>query len=164
MKKIIIWLSVVVMIILGYDKIAISDGALPTDPRCQNLPDPTSGPFIEGTFSIAYDKVDQTNKHYNCHVVLKANNQVHLFSFPISYGGRNICTYSPWEFMEKYKGIPCTLGVENAFKMKGIPVITDMRIKNQDSCGNINLTEPWKSPSNPDAMIYGEIKITVVPK
>lgn len=147
--------------------IAAGDGGGPEPTAgCASLPQPTeASPLVTGFFSVAYDKSTCSIKypeecpHYDVHVVLERSDfesQVeqdvrHLFSFPVSKGDRNLCSYTDAELKAKYKLAPCIYKVGQAFNLQGVPVLTDLSVTSRDFCC-----------AAADAMISGTIKIRVV--
>jgi hypothetical protein len=140
-------------LVFGFYGIAIGGGA--EDPFCQDLPAPTSGHFINGHFTAALDKsycgFISCGGHHNIHLELKRHKEVHLFSFLAPLGDKDICSYSDVEIKELFKGKPCELRIEEAFNLRGIPVVVDLSITKKDFCDTYE-----------DAMISGEVLIRVV--
>jgi len=142
-------------VIFGFYGVAFSGGG-PEDPACPTpLPDPDAGKFLRGEFTVAPDKgpcspYDEC-LHYNVHYLLKWGNQRHLFSFPTSMGTGDLCSYSSEELKDIFARVPCGMEVGVAFGLSGVPVITNLEIVKQYSCGTN------------DEMIRGEIVIRVVP-
>lgn len=112
----------------------------------------TEGPYLLGTFSAAYDKSESSDGHVDVHVTLTRFLKVHLFSFAAGYA-EDICELDSQILKESFKRVPCLIGVEQAFGLTGIPVITQIRVLKKDFC----------SEGYPDAMIEGIVTIRVVP-
>jgi len=145
------------LLILGLCGIALSMGF--EDPTCEPQ-DPTSGPYIHGTFTVALDGLtlgmdyDIAYEHYNVHLVLHHGRTKHLFSFfaPVEQvGGYNLCTYDAAYLKTEFARMPCSLGVGEAFGLTGFPAISNLHIVKRDFCGT------------PDEMIFGLVTIRVVP-
>lgn len=147
-------LVLVLMFILGFYGVAFSMGY--EDPACQYPPDPSRGPYLYGTFTVARDQSSCSQyeecAHYNVHIVLRHKlNEVRLFSFPTALGTGNLCGYEASVLKTEFARFPCNLGVGEAFGLGGFPVISDLYIVKRDFCGT------------PDEMIHGLITIRVVP-
>lgn len=129
---------------------------------CNNLPDPNSGPFLYGEFTLAVDKVCPPGSecaHYNLHLKLwreKGGNKVeeHLFSSSAPPMEGSICDLRSQYIIDYYGFYPCVMEVEVPFgrNYQGVPVIYELQITNKDFC---------KDP--PNAMISGPVTIRVVP-
>lgn len=163
-------LVLAIVSVLGFYGVAMGEGGGPDPGACafDPWPQPTSGPFLWGEFSIALDKValGEYNAHYNIHVKLARFGKMHLYSFPEGPpSGINICNYTAGDIKNLYKKIPCALGVEGDFGLTGVPVIAELVITNRDFCDGPPPPIPgWKWPNVPeDGMISGLIVIRVVP-
>lgn len=152
-KKIMISCLLAWVAVFGFSGVAISGGGGPEDPACDNLPEPTRGKYISGTFIASMDKSScsqefQMCKHFNIQVELKLANQVHLYSFPATLGTGNLCDFTADNLKTKFARTPCALGVGNDFMLQGTPVIKLLKITHQQ-CD--------------DQIIKGDIDIRVVP-
>lgn len=152
-KKMVISFFTALLTVLGLYGIAICGGGGPEDPACMNLPEPKSGEFIHGTFTVSMDNSDcsQENnecKHFNVVVELKWNHHVHLYSFPATLGSGNLCAFSAKELKNKFSSRACTLKVGENFHLDGTPVISYLMITHQQCDDNL---------------IKGELIIRVVP-
>ena len=144
------------LVTFGFNGVAFSGGG-PEDPACPTpLPDPNAGKFLRGEFTVARDKSEcgqiEGFQVYNVYFGLKWGNQRHLFSFPTPLGAGDLCSYTPDDLLAIFARVPCSMEVGAAFGLLGVPVITNLEIVQQDSCG-ITM----------DEMIRGEIVIRVVP-
>lgn len=150
--KIIFTLAMSLVVIFGFYGLAFSGGGGPEDPGCQVLPDPTSGPYIWGTFTASEDTDECSQSypgecaHINVHVELHRFCQVHLYSFPASTC--DLCESTASDFKTWFAGVPCTLGVGQDFGLDGVPVIKNLMITKSECSKN---------------MIKGIITIRVVP-
>lgn len=130
-----------------------------------------SGPFIIGEFTVALDRfTDSLNypeaAHYNFQVTLMHGREVHLFSYWIPVGGRNICEYTDQELKTLYARVPCALNVGQTFGFGGLPLVTELVVYKRDFCSSPNIppayaARGWNVPE--EAMIAGVITIRVVP-
>jgi hypothetical protein len=155
-RKIIISLLLVLVVIFCSHEVAFSKGGGFEDPACLNLPQPSSGTFLYGTYTVARDKsscsIDLPTAcgHYDVHVVLQKKNKIHLFSF-YDMGTGDLCGLGAAGLKKTFEPYPCIINVEEAFGIAGVPVIVDLNITRKDFCGT------------PDEMIQGQITIRVVP-
>ena len=133
---------------------------------CQKLPEPNSGPYLKGTFTVAYDQSNPNR--YDIHVILEKEEKTfgcakseggvkHLFSFQMvkTQTSKPMCKYENAELKEKYKYGPCMSKAGEKFNLQGVPVLTELSVTQKENCGDTGDT--------PEAMIYGTIKIRVVP-
>jgi hypothetical protein len=157
-RSIIIVILFAVMLVLGSYSAALADGGAEGGPCPDTLPSPTSGPFIRGDFTVAFDKKMQCIEttgcpHYNFHAVLKLGNETHLFSAPQTFHpDTTLCSFSPEQIKGLVERYPCFMDVAGAFGLLGTPVIADL---------NITLCDTFNDPQN--GMILGEVVIRVVP-
>jgi len=152
-KKKMIYLAMALAMVFGFSGVALGGGGGPEDPACDVLPEPTSGRFIWGSFTVAMDTSTCSQEwpecaHFNVHVVLRRFGHVYLYSFPATLGTGDVCSYSASDFKTTFARVPCTLEVGQDFGLEGVPVIKSLRITRQD-CD--------------DQMIKGRIVIRVVP-
>lgn len=157
------------VIIAGFYGVAFSaGGGFEHLPGCEpeNLPLPTSGPYLYGYFTVARDKHRCSNpelglcdincRHYNVQVVLfRELSSIRLFSFedPPDTIEDDLDLCSRATGLKKiYKSYPCDLQVQKSFGIDGVPVITKISIIKKDFCGTKN------------EMIYGIVQIRVVPR
>lgn len=175
-------LVLALVFVLGFYGVAFSGGGEPTKSCPQDMPDPTSGPFLFGAFTVALDKSycgvinADVCSHYTIQLTLARfgkSSQLHLFSFstPSPVTNTSICSLSNSDIKDAYKRMPCLLNVGQAFGLEGTPVIADLHITKKDFCtigpGNPSLTDLSnmtgfdKVPIN--AMISGEVVVRVVP-
>jgi hypothetical protein len=151
-KMILTWVMGTVLVIGIYGP-AIAGGGGPEDPGgCTgDLPAADSGRFIRGEFISAGSYLDTATgqKIIPVAISLQKGDASHLFSFMASF--TDVCTVTAAELVERFKWIPCRLGVAGAFGLSGIPVITNLDIIQTDQCGTFN------------AMVRGEMIIRVVP-
>jgi hypothetical protein len=153
------WLLAFVLI-FGFYGTAFSGGG-PEDPACpagtdeDPLPEPTAGPYLYGTFTVArvVGLLGDFDTTYSVQITLRRKWKTHLFSFQSPLGEGNLCELDERELMEIFKRLPCQLGVGDAFGLEGIPVIKKLWITVVESelCGG------------PGEMIRGWIWIRVVP-
>ena len=66
-------------------------------------------------------------------------------------GAGELCSYTADDLLQTFARVPCAIEVGAEFGLLGVPVITNLEIVQQDSCGTT------------DEMIRGEIVIRVVP-
>ena len=163
----IISLLLTLIFTLGFYEIVLGDGGgWEIPPACQKLPAPDSGPYLKGTFTSAYDQSNPDR--YDIHVVLEKEEKTfgcaksdggvkHLFSFQMvkTTSSKPMCKYESSELKEKYKYAPCMSKVGEKYNLQGIPVLTELAVTQQENCGDTGDT--------PEAMIYGTIKIRIVP-
>jgi len=126
-------------------------------PKCQNLPNPTKGPFLEGFFSASLE-----GDYFYFHAVLyrvvathpRRTTTTHLFYTKIGpKQAPDICKRTDAQLMQEYKWLPCFLEVEKPFNLTGTPVITKLTVLEREFC---------QDPTG-KRMIYGTVKIRVVP-
>jgi len=152
-KRELIPLVVLLVLILGSFGIALADGGADPNACLDPLPPPSSGPFVRGDFTVAFDKRIDSFPHYNFHAVLKYTNDIHLFSAPQkTWVDKTLCDFTASDIKELLKFYPCWMDVGGYFGIIGTPVIADLTITKQDQC-----TDPI------NAMIMGEVVIRVVP-
>lgn len=155
-RKMIISLLLALVVILCSHGVAFSRGSGFEDPTCLNLPQPSSGPFLYGTYTVARDKsscsIDMPTAcgHYNVHVVLQKRTKIHLFSFS-DMGTGDLCSLGAAGLKKTFAPYPCIINVEDAFGISGVPVIVDLNITKKDFCGT------------PDEIIQGQVTIRIVP-
>ena len=165
--KIYLWFFGFVFI-FGFYGIVLWDGGALGGPscNCQPWPEPTSGPFLLGDFTVAFEKslyMEVELPYYNFQVKLKRGTQIHLYSRSLQSGGRNICDYTDAEIKDLYQKLPCIMGVGEDYGLSGVPVIYDLKVTSRDWCGEkIGIQYP-PSYEAQDAMISGKITIRVVP-
>ncbi len=127
-------------------------------PKCQNLPSPTKGPYLEGFFTTSLEG-DYFYFHAVLHRVVathpRRTTTTHLFYTKIGpKQGKDICDRTDADLLNEYKWLPCFLKVEEPFKLTGTPVITKLSVVNREIC---------KDPTTAKRMIFGTVKIRVVP-
>jgi hypothetical protein len=152
--KMILTLVVGALLVLGLYGPAIAGGGGPEDPGgCTGTPPTPNTPvFVKGEFTAApYDDFN-FGKFFVVAISLKHGVKKdatrRLFSFVASE--ENICDVTkvtPEYLKDKFKWVPCRLGVAGAFNIVGVPVITDLEITKVDQCN----TE--------GAMLLGEVVI-----
>jgi len=166
-------LVLIVMFILGLYGFAFGEGGEPGGSCPADLPQPNSGPFVWGEFTVALDKsgcsVGYSDQcaNYVLHAKLRRFGKVHLFSYHTTgLSGINLCDYKVSELKELYKRVPCLLDVGQAFGLQGIPVIAELIISKRDFCkiGLDNPPLPGFDDVPINAMISGEVVIRVVPQ
>ena len=161
MKKIVLSAPLIVLLVIfGFCGAGLCGGGPEGGEWCtkEAIPDPTAGPYLVGAFSAAYDKGADTDGHVNVHVTLSRYLKVHLFSFAAGHGTKSLCEWTPAELKESFRRVPCFMGVQDAFGLTGMPVITNIQIYKKDFC----TVDPGLGYP-PDAMIEGTITIRVVP-
>ncbi|MFZ1991892.1 MAG: hypothetical protein WAW96_19215 [Alphaproteobacteria bacterium] len=157
-SKMIPFLLVLVSI-LGFYGVAFSGGGYEGSGCPATLPEPTSGPILYGTFTVARDRITfgiEGYDHYNVHIVLRHKlNQVHLYSFLAPLGTKGLCDYEEPEIKEIFAKQPCILIDPSDFDLPitSVPVIYDLQISKRDFC----------TSTVGDEMIFGLIAIRVVP-
>lgn len=138
-------------------------GTEPAATGCGTLPQPTElSPLITGHFTAVPWKLEgQAPKQYDIHVVLKRMQWINgkeekiirLYAFRKDIvEQKSLCEYTECEIVQKYLFSPCNRDAEKLFDIKGIPVLTELKVLAKDNCGD---------PEN--TMIYGSFKIRVVP-
>ena len=160
-------LALALVCIFGFYGVAFGGGGEGT--ACENPPDPTRGPFLYGTFTVAHDSstcsIDYEDlcAHNNVHIVLRHKlNQVHLFSFPTPTGApKSLCDYVASNpdpdnhgLKEIFASKPCGENFGEPFGFPPanyFPVIHEIFISKKDFCGSL------------DEMIFGLITIRLVP-
>jgi hypothetical protein len=181
MKKNFMLLILMFISIFFFYGIAMADGGGPENPGsdcdCFEQQDvqPTSGPFLWGTFTVARDRETfgvppsgdfgspDPYDHFNVHVTLRRFGEVHLFHTfrrvpdGISDGLYNLCDLTDAELKEAYERLACDLEVEQAFGLTGTPVLVSLKVK-QDEC-----FVPTSGGDSPEQMIKGTILLRIVP-
>ena len=149
------------------------------DPRCNaaDFPDPTSGPFLTGTFTAAVDKstcsldypgaIPEGYTHYNFHVKLWKRWKSYMFSGPLEVPegsvegnifvfSKKLCEYTNAEIKAIINEEPCNWYVGDPFGFpleQYVPIVVYVRVTDRDFCA-----EPGDKQ-----MIKGFIKIRLVP-
>ena len=154
-KRRIILCLMAILTIFCFFGVTFGSGG-PEDPACPTpLPDPDAGKFLRGEFTVSRDKgpchTVPECAHYNVHIFLKKGKQRHLFSFPVSLGTGDLCSYDAEDFIDAFKRVPCSIEMGLPFGFSGVPVIAELEITTQDSC------------ETSDEMILGTVVIRVVP-
>jgi hypothetical protein len=179
MKKNLIFLTLMLATLFCFYGIVLADGGGPEDPgsdcTCFDTqdPQPTSGPFIWGTFTVARDRetfgvppnFDNPTPydHFNVHVTLRRFGQVHLFHTfrrvpdGIAAGDYNICDLTNDELEEAYERLACDLEVEQYFNLTGTPVLVNLKVTQRECF------VPTNGGDTPEQMIKGAILLRVVP-
>lgn len=162
-KNIFLLFAMAMVIVLGFHSDVLATGGSPDptpDPTCSpdNLPAPTSGSFIMGTYTVGIDQDEGSTfgvDGYQVHVVLSRLGKTHLYSFPLERGETDLCTIAASDIKTYWVGLPCSLGVGADFGLAGTPVLKDVTIIKRDFCPEAGV---GKLP-----MIMGTIVIRVVP-
>ena len=179
MKKTLMFLTLMLATIFCFYGIALADGGGPENPGsdcdCFDTqdPQPTSGPFIWGAFTVARDietfgvecsfASSDPCDHFNVHVTLRRFGQVHLFHTfrrvpdGIGDGIYNICDLTNDELKEAYKRLACDLDVEEYFGLTGTPVLVKLKVKQRECF------IPSSGGDTDQQMIKGTILLRVVP-
>jgi hypothetical protein len=155
MKKIVLFAPLMMLVaVFGFYGTALCAGFGPEGGQdCPTvMPVPTAGPYLVGAFSAAYDKSEVSDGHVNVHVTLSRYLKVHLFSFSAG-SSQDLCAVQPAALKDAFDRVPCFMGVQEAFGLAGVPVITNIQIYKKDFC----------DVGYPQAMIEGTITIRVVP-
>jgi hypothetical protein len=167
-KKAILSVTALICIFILYGTVLGDGGPFPAPPGAPSpLPSPNAGPFLQGTFTAAYD---QTGNDYHIHVILErmeekkswfgckptpkesAEKRLFYFMMPAD-SNRHLYKYENDELKKKYEYAPYGHKVGEAFKLKGIPVLAELSVVTK---------EPYADPKK--GMIYGTLKIRVVPE
>jgi hypothetical protein len=158
-RKMMFSLVLALIAILCFQGLAFSRGSGREDPDCEILPQPSSGTYLYGTYTVARDSsscsIDMPTAcgHYDVHVILQKKNKIHLFSFS-DMGTTDLCSLGAAGLRSTFALYPCYINVGEPFgkgKPAWIPVIVDMTITKKDFCGT------------PAEMVKGQITIRVVP-
>ncbi len=147
----------VILSIFGLYGVAFGGSGEPCPGCCENLPSPTLGPHLYGTFTVARDKSEASiypeYAGYDVQIVLQHKLNQHLFSF-FWLGIGDLCAFEASTLKTQFAKIPCTLEVGQPFGFdpaEFVPVISSLYISKRDFCG----TE--------DEMISGMVTIRLVP-
>lgn len=158
MKKMsVIPLGLVLLLVFGFGGIAFAGGGWedPTCPGPGEYPEPDSGKFLHGDFSVSRETPDLILDIHNYRIQfsLKRKETTHLYSFSLAVDDGNLCGWNNETLLDNpnLEAQPCTLGVAGDFDLEGIPVIHGIDIINQDKC------------DTDYEMISGRIRIRVVP-
>lgn len=155
--------------------VALADGGGPEEPSsdCTCLdtmnppPQPTSGPFLLGEFTVARDRKtfdDGVEGHFNIHVTLRRLGEAHLFHTwrrvpeGIIGGDYRICDLTDAQLKQAYKRLACDMGVEQHFGLTGTPLIFSLCVT-QRECVSV---EEYPLDTA-EQMIKGVIVLRVVP-
>ena len=163
-KKMIPLVSAVLVVLGLYGTAFCGGGGLPGG--CPSvLPQPTRGPFLYGTFTVAHDKspcglVPPSTGlvGYDVQLVLRHFEEVHLLSFFTSVGDRSLCSYTASELKDLFARTPCGyeavgFGYPFGFDLADYtPVIFDLSILRRDC-----------DPTRNEEMILGLVTIRLVP-
>ena len=151
MSKITKALIAVWMVTMAFSTMAWADGA---PPPCPKVPKMQELPLIQGTFTVSYRKFEVTPKFFDIHVVLEGS-KTYLIERSVRSDSKDICKYQYLamdELIEKFACDPSDQKVAKNFNLKGIPVITELKILKSNNCEDKNR-----------AMLYGTLKIRVIP-
>ncbi len=131
---------------------AHAGGGGPEDPGgCSGEPpQPTGGPQLKGSFTVAPCGCTLEGNLLSVHVTLEHGGATRIFCFTAT-NVPDLCQVRAEELREKFKWAPCRLGAAAAFGLVGVPVITDFKITETDGCGTAK------------AMLRGEVALRVVP-
>ncbi len=150
MKKIrlSIWI-ISLSIVLCFSGFAYAGGD-PQDPLdCSSPPDPTSGPFIWGNFTVSQVQIGFDSRSV-VHITLRRYGEVHLYNFPGTL--KDLCNLDEIILLGDVAEWACEFGVGQDFEIDGFPVVKRLRIRQMELCGDPE-----------DEMIRGTVLIRVVP-
>jgi hypothetical protein len=165
-KKKILSLTALVCVFFLYGTVLGDGGPFPAPPGAPPLPQPNAGPFLRGTFTVAYDstgnnyyihalleRMEEKSGWFGCKPASRESAEKRLFYFVMPADPqRHLNKYENEELKKKYEYAPYAHKVGEAFQLKGVPVLTEVSVLNR------------KLPEEPNkGMIQGTFKIRVVP-